>query len=183
MSNKEPQKVRTTREINFKHNSYSLLRAPVVFHNLSKFALIDTGASASFISDEYLCTIPEEAIIRDIENVSERVFRSASGETMRITGMFEIKVKLSPECTINQVFYVLPKLEEECILGIDFLHANQISLDVANKEMKLGLAPHPHIIKLNRISKNAYANGMATLNHCNKQKCLRPNQEQRSLLL
>ena len=75
---------------------------------------------------------------------------------MRITGMFEIKVKLSPECTINQVFYVLPKLEEECILGIDFLHANQISLDVANKEMKLGVAPHHHTIKLNRISKKMF---------------------------
>ena len=59
---------------------------------------------------------------------------------MRITGMFEIKVKLSPECTINQVFYVLPKLEEECILEIDFLHANQISLDLASKEMLLELA-------------------------------------------
>ncbi|EFX84505.1 hypothetical protein DAPPUDRAFT_314838 [Daphnia pulex] len=47
-----------TREINYKHKSYSLLRVPVVFHNISKFALIDTGASASFISDEYLATIP-----------------------------------------------------------------------------------------------------------------------------
>ena len=74
-----------------------LLRVPVIFNNISKFALIDTGACASFVSDEYLAT-PGKAVIKTIENTTLRVFRSASGETMRKTGVYELKVKLSPEC-------------------------------------------------------------------------------------
>jgi hypothetical protein len=114
--------------MDYKHRTYSLLRVPVVFHSVSKFALIDTGAS--FISDEYLASIPEEAVVKTIESNTERVFRSASGETMKITGVYEIKIKLSPECEVNQIFYVLPKFKEEGILGIDFLHTNKISIDV-----------------------------------------------------
>jgi len=156
MSDKRPQKTASTRKINYKHKTYSLLRVPVVFHNISKFALIDTGASASFISDEYLATIPDESINHEITNTKERVFRSASGETMRITSMYNLRVKLSPECTLNQVFYVIPKLEEECILGIDFLHNNEISLDVFNKEMRIGTHQDGKTIKLNRITKKSF---------------------------
>jgi hypothetical protein len=36
---------------------------------------------------------------------------------MQISSMYNLKVKLSPDCTVNQVFYVLPKLEEECIFS------------------------------------------------------------------
>ena len=97
-------KTTSTREIDHKHKTYGLLRVPVVFHSVSKFALIDTGACASFISDEYLATIPEEAVVKTIESNTERVFRSASGETMKITGVYEIKIKLSPECEVNQIF-------------------------------------------------------------------------------
>jgi hypothetical protein len=77
MSDKRPQTTASTREINYKHKSYSLLRVPVVFHNIIKFALIDTGASASFISDEYLATIPDESINPEIVNIKDRVFRRA----------------------------------------------------------------------------------------------------------
>ena len=111
MPDERPQTTTATREIDYKHKSYSLLRVPVVFHNVSKFALIDTGASASFISDEYLANIPDESINHEIVNTKDRIFRSASGETMRISSMYNLRVKLSPECTINQIFYVLPKLE------------------------------------------------------------------------
>jgi hypothetical protein len=142
--------------MNFKHKSYSLLRVPVVFHRNSKFALIDTGACSSFISDKYLASIPEEIVVKTIESNTERVFRSASGETMKITGVYEIKIKLSPECEVNQIFYVLPKLEEECILGIDFLHTKKISLDVFNKEMLLGTRHEGRTIKLNKISKKTF---------------------------
>ena len=38
-----------------------------------------------------------------------------SGESMKKTAVYEIKIKLSPECEVNQIFYVLPKLEEDCI--------------------------------------------------------------------
>jgi hypothetical protein len=149
-------KTTSTRQIDYKHRTHSLLRVPVVFYNLSKFALIDTGACASFISDEYLASIPEESVVKIIESDTERVFRSASGETMKITGVYEIKIKLSPECEVNQTFYVLPKLEEECILGIDFLHTNKISLYVFNKEMLLGTRQEGRTIKLNRISKKTF---------------------------
>ena len=156
MSDKRPQTTSSTREINYKHKSYSLLRVPVVFHNISKFALIDTGAAASFISNEFLATIPDESINHEIVNTKDRVFRSASGETMRISSMYNLKVKLLPDCTVNQVFYVLPKLEEECILGIDFLHNNAISLDVFNKEMRIGTHQDGKTIKLNRITKKSF---------------------------
>ena len=132
MPNQKCSKTPSTREINYKHRTYSLLRVPVVFHKSSKFALIDTGACASFISDEYLASLPEEAVVRTIESNNERVFRSASGESMKITAVYEIKIKLSPECEVNQIFYVLPKLEEDCIFGIDFLHTKNISIDVLN---------------------------------------------------
>jgi hypothetical protein len=156
MQNQKCSKTSSTREINYKHRTYSLLRVPVVFHKSSKFALIDTGACASFISDEYLASLPEEAVVKTIESNNERVFRSASGESMKITAVYEIKIKLSPECEVNQIFYVLPKLEEECILGIDFLHNNKISKDVFNKEMLLGTRHEGKVIKLNRISKKTF---------------------------
>jgi hypothetical protein len=70
--------------------------------------------------------------------------------------MYNLRVKLSPECTLNQDFYVIPKLEEECILGIDFLHNNEISLDVFNKEMRIGTHQDGKTIKLNRITKKSF---------------------------
>ena len=118
MSNQESIPLTPTRQIDYKHKNYSLLRVPVAFHSNSKFALIDTGASASFISDEYLATIPDEAIIREIECTSSRKFRSAAGEIMKISGLYEVKITLAPNCIVTQVFYVLPKLEEEFLAWI-----------------------------------------------------------------
>ena len=93
MPNQKCSKIPSTRQINYKHRPYSLLRVPVVFHKNSKFALIDTGACASFISDEYLASIPEEAVVKTIERNNERVFRSVSGESMKKTAVYEIKIK------------------------------------------------------------------------------------------
>ena len=50
----------------------------------------------------------------------------------------------------------MPKLEEDCIFGIDFLHTKKISIDVLNKEMLLGTRHEGRTIQLNRISKKTF---------------------------
>jgi hypothetical protein len=156
MSNQRTQKIPETREINFKHKSYSLLRVPVAFTHLKTFALVDTGAAASFISDEYLAMVPDAAVLNEFACTTKRVFQSAAGECMPVTGIFELILQLSPECNVNHTFYVLPKLEEGCILGIDFLHSHNITLDVANKEMRMGTMDNYKTIKLNQLKKKTF---------------------------
>lgn len=156
MSHHGTQEIPKTREINFKHKSYSLLRVPVAFSHLKTFALIDTGAAASFISDEYLAMIPDAAVLNEFACTTKRVFQSAAGEKMPVTGIFQLLLQLSPECSVHHTFYVLPKLEEGCILGIDFLHLHKITLDVTNKEMRLGSEENLKIIKLNQLKKKTF---------------------------
>ena len=87
MSHQGSQEVPKTREINFQHKSYCFLRVPVAFIHLKTLALIDTGAAASFISDEYLAIIPDAAVLNEFACTTKRVFQSAEGESMPVTGI------------------------------------------------------------------------------------------------
>ena len=156
MSNTESQPFTSTRQIDFKKKTYTLLRIPVVFHNISKFALLDTGACGSFISDQYLATIPDNAVICDLVDTTRRTFQSATGETIGITGTYELKMHISKNYFVKQIFYVLPKLDEQCILGIDFLTNNNASIDVLKKEISLGDDNNRTTIKLNSIRKQTF---------------------------
>ena len=98
--------------------------------------------------------VPDAVVLNKFVCTTKRVFQSAARECMTVTGIFELILQLSPEC--NHTFYVLPKLEEGCILGIDFLHSQNIALDVANKEMQMGTMDNYKTIKLNQLTKKTF---------------------------
>ena len=108
------------------------------------------------MSDEYLSMVPDDAVVRQIECEKIRVFHSAAGESMFVSSVYELQIRLSPECEVNHIFYILPKLEEGCILGIDFLHLNNITLDIPNKEMHMGTMEDRRIVKLNQLKKKTF---------------------------
>jgi hypothetical protein len=56
--------------------------------------------------------------------------RSICGESMDISGVYDLNISLdnNAEC-IRQKFFIVPKLTETCILGIDFVTENAIALN------------------------------------------------------
>jgi hypothetical protein len=100
--------------------------------------------------------VPDAAVLSEFACTTKRVFQSAAGESMPVTGIFQLLLQLSLECNVQHSFNVLAILEECCILGIDFLHLHNITFDVANKEMRLGKEENIKIIKLNQLKKKTF---------------------------
>ncbi len=83
--------------------------------------LVDTGASVSAISEFLFSRLPLETISEKIESKDEKL-NSIWGKEIGIKGIYEIPLSLDTnENKITHQFYVIPKLTETCILGIDFL--------------------------------------------------------------
>ena len=148
MSYQKPQKVTDKTKLK---NLYKLIRIPVEFHRTQTQALLDTGASASFISSEKFATLNNQIIITENSLPKVESFVSANGNVMYPLGHYKIAIKLAPDCTIKQSFFVLPELKEGCILGIDFFKTHETKLDIANKKLSLVVNNKKVVILLKKI--------------------------------
>ena len=84
--------------------------------------LIDTGASRSFMREDYFRKIPNAKLMPTLRNVR---IRSATGRDVQTLGRTKIQFKLGVT-TYASEFIVCRNLRRPAILGIDFLRKNRL---------------------------------------------------------
>ena len=113
-----------------KHVIHQLYRIPKVIGNtIATRALLDTGATASILSAEFLSKIPESELKH--ESLTKEKFKNACGTPIETMGAYDIDIRIhtNDTNTIRQTFHILPNLTEPCILGLDFITNHNIKLD------------------------------------------------------
>lgn len=101
---------------------------PVKIDNILTYALIDTGASVSAISEYLFNRLRKDAKRNKIS--SNDNLRSICGDSMDILGVYSLRINLDSNAEeLEQKFFVVPQLTETCILGIDFITENALVLD------------------------------------------------------
>lgn len=128
-----------------------LIRIPIEIEDLSTQALVDTGAAASFISFNVykqldLCRKEHLKLFNNNNNQ----FKTVSGELIKTYGRCELHIKLATGIQLKHYFHILDKLDEACILGIDFLNKNNILIDLNNQTLSIHNKTRPQVIKIPR---------------------------------
>ena len=124
-----------------------LMRIPISIFNINTQALVDTGAAASFISLELLTRLPNEKLKED-ESFNALIFKTVSGETIKSKGKYELSIEISKKGEYEHSFYVLEKLNEGCILGIDFLTQHGVAIDPQNRRLVIKKDEEEIVVKL-----------------------------------
>ena len=114
--------------------------------NAKPRCLVDTGASVSLISREY--------VVGPLRPCSLKA-RGISGEQLQVLGMKELAVNID-SLKINHPFVVIG-MPNTCILGADFLKCGQIVVDVANAKLswptgQVGLTVEAAVPAVNKLS-------------------------------
>ena len=104
-------------------NTVNLLRIPINFKAIGTLALVDTGSVASLLAERIFLKISSDCVR---EKPVFQSFVSAGGHPIESCGCFRIPVKL-PGFQTSQQFYVIKNLQEDCILGLDFLSQHKTS--------------------------------------------------------
>ncbi|KZR97994.1 Uncharacterized protein APZ42_006816, partial [Daphnia magna] len=103
--------------------------------NKEIIALVDTGAAASLVSSKILDTLECNENLKQVENANPPIFRTVSGQELKSIGKFEFSVIINDNHIINNHFYVMNNLNEQCILGLDFLSNNNVKINTRNRQI------------------------------------------------
>ena len=109
------------------------------------WALIDTGASVSFISSEFLVNIRDQGVVVTEVNITDSV-------ALADNTVYQINSKVSMLITVHnqaltQSFYVLPQLNRSMILGLNFMlfQRARLSFDYpSQEEISIPVAANKH---------------------------------------
>ena len=130
--NDETIQISTDEKVNTHVNTYfPLMRCKIWIKNVDISALLDTGAAASLIALSTIEKLPKNQIEHRKETADKSVhFRSISGEKIKSLGYCNIKFKIDsePPLYFKHPFYVVKNLDENCILGIDYMMKNNLSI-------------------------------------------------------
>ena len=123
-----------------------LMRIPIKISKIKVNALLDSGASASFISIETFARLN----VSDINGTGQKLleFKNAAGLSMQTRGHFEIKIKILNEEPVAHAFFVLQDMKEAMILGMDFLAKFGVVIDGTKREMTYKTADGPRNVLL-----------------------------------
>ena len=127
-------------------DNVKLLRIPVRFKGIDTLALVDTGSVASLLA---------ERVYREISDICITVkptfksFVSAGGHPIETCGCFKIVISL-PGFQTSQQFYVIKNLQEDCILGLDFLSQHETCFSSSRKLLTIGRNKHRIRLSTNR---------------------------------
>ena len=98
-------------------------------NNVEASCLIDTGATLSVISSEFLkkhqCSLVLETFQKEII--------TASGSPLEIMGRTKISIEINGKVSSANV--IVAKIEGDAILGIDFMKTQNIIVDVGNNQI------------------------------------------------
>ena len=119
-----------------KSNVSNLISIPVKFRKSITNALLDTGASLNYMSEDYFYTTLTEKIQKELLPVNIKV-EAANGMTIEAIGMITVGVVIQKRF-IDVNFVVLKKVSKPLILGLKFCSNNGIVIDTSNKTMHFG---------------------------------------------
>ncbi|KZS03442.1 Uncharacterized protein APZ42_033822, partial [Daphnia magna] len=97
-------------------------------------ALVDTGAAASLISADILYSLNNKKL-KQTKNNNTPIFRTVSGQLLQSVGHYEFSITINNNHTINHYFYVIKNLNEDYILGLDFLSNNNVKISTRDKNI------------------------------------------------
>jgi hypothetical protein len=141
----ERKQLRIRKRRKCKYPQYKLFHVAIKIGDVATQALVDTGASVSAISEFLFSRLPLETRSDRIESKDEKL-NSICGQEIGINGIYEIPLSLdTDENKIKHQFYVIPKLTETCILGIDFLTRNSVILNSKTRQLS-------YVVNKNRIT-------------------------------
>jgi len=110
------------------YRSDKLYHVNISFPNSSSHALVDCGSAVTLCSSRLFSRLSASYIIERSHHIEQ--FRTATGEILSSLGCYSIPFHIN-QIDFRYVFHIIPNLQEECILGIDFMRQNDIILDTA----------------------------------------------------
>ena len=111
------------------HNSQNKNARPylaVSFEKMSIKGLYDTGADISCLSEKIFRRVPPEKRPVRLTTPTQAQLKSASGDQLEARGKYLLSIQLG-KISIQHPFYVIRNLNEDLILGIDFIHQHQLN--------------------------------------------------------
>ena len=124
-----------------------LLRIPILIFDINAKGLIDTGAAASLLSSELLFKLRDKNIRKSLNNDNSPIFKTVSGQALRTFGKFEFPITINKDHTFLHYFYVIEALQEDCILGIDFLSHHNVKVNAKNREIHYDHAQNQQMLR------------------------------------
>ena len=76
------------------------------------------------------------------------MFRTAVGDVITIKGTYQLTITLSDSHDFVHTFFVFEHLADGCILGIDFLHANDFGIEVRTRALSYKYKGEPQSLAL-----------------------------------
>ena len=76
------------------------------------------------------------------------MFRTAVGDLIKIKGTYQLTITLSDNHEFVHTFFVFEHLADGCILGIDFLHANDFGIEVRTRALSYKYKGEPQSLAL-----------------------------------
>ena len=116
-------------------NAVNLLRMPLRITPVDTLALVDTGAVASLLSFGLFQKINQT----EVEEVTPyyRQFKSAGGHPLQVQGCYRIPFEIVGY-SMKHTFYVIHGLQEDCIVGLDFLTVHDLTFSGKKRMLTMG---------------------------------------------
>ena len=96
-------------------------------------ALLDTGAVSTFIGQE-VATVLRQRNVAPVSAPQVRI-RMAHGDIVPSAGTYNLEMKIG-DVPVTVRAAVFPTLTTAMVLGMDFLHANAIAIDIPRRVMR-----------------------------------------------
>ena len=118
--------------------AWSLLRnyVPIKIFNKELFAMIDTGADICVANEEILRKFDFKKDFCPVKDSDKQFIVTANSQREPIRKMIIVDVEIAG-CIVKMKFYLLPNLMTDFILGLDFLHANNVSIQFGKGEISI----------------------------------------------
>jgi len=97
--------------------------ATTTLGNITVKSLFDTGADVSCIRTE---TFHKAGLDTTVQHHQFKNFKAAGGNSLKLSGKVKLPVTIDNKQVVH-TFFLIDNLNEECILGIDFITDHQLS--------------------------------------------------------
>ncbi len=115
---------------------FPIIRIKLKFFNIEVLGLIDTGAVVSILSFNIFEKLPLTHPRIQKVITKQRNFKSASGDKIESKDFFQISFTFG-DARLWHYFHIVERVNEKCILGLDFLTTYQASIDLQQNQLQL----------------------------------------------
>jgi hypothetical protein len=85
---------------------------------------------------EYSFSRLSKNVIKSKLDTQDEKLHSICGQSSEIAGIYELPISLEANAhSLNQQFYIIPKLTETCILGMDFITRKSVVLNGKTRKL------------------------------------------------